>query len=91
MFLGDTPAASLVGGFKEGVGGAFKCCRTCMIKFSSVVFSGEGQYILLLRIHIITVCGRTVWQTLKTITHNKCTHTHTHTHTGTWYIHTHNK
>ena len=33
-------------------------------KFSSVVFSGEGQYILLLRIHIITVCGRTVWQTL---------------------------
>ena len=57
-------------------------------KFSSVVFSGEGQYILLLRIHIITVCGRTVWQTLKTITHNNVyTHTHTHTH---WYmVHTH--
>ncbi len=31
-FLGDTPAAGLVGGFKEGVGAAFRGCRTCMIK-----------------------------------------------------------
>lgn len=31
-FLGDTPASSLVGGSKEGVGGAYRCCRTCMIK-----------------------------------------------------------
>lgn len=31
-FLGDTPASSLVGGFKEGVGGAYRCCSTCMIK-----------------------------------------------------------
>lgn len=30
-FLGDTPASSLVGGFKEGVGGAYRCCSTCMI------------------------------------------------------------
>ena len=30
-FLGDTPASSLVGGFKEGVGIAYQCCRTCMI------------------------------------------------------------
>lgn len=39
-FLGDTPASSLVGGFKEGVGGAYRCCRTCMITsndLSSVV------------------------------------------------------
>lgn len=31
-FIGDTPAAGLVGGFKEGVGGAFRGCRTCMVK-----------------------------------------------------------
>ena len=31
-FLSDTPAAGLVGGFKEGVGGASRGCRTCMIK-----------------------------------------------------------
>ena len=30
-FLGDTPASSPVGGFKEGVGGAYWCCSTCMI------------------------------------------------------------
>lgn len=31
-FIGDTPASGLVGGFKEGVGGALRCCRSCMIK-----------------------------------------------------------
>ena len=31
-FLGDTPASSLVGGFKESVGLAYRCCSTCMIK-----------------------------------------------------------
>ncbi len=31
-FIGDTPAAGLVGGFKEGVGSAYRGCRTCMIK-----------------------------------------------------------
>ena len=30
-FLGDTSASSLAGGFKEGVGGAYRCCSTCMI------------------------------------------------------------
>ena len=30
-FFGDTPASSLAGGFKEGVGGAYRCCSTCMI------------------------------------------------------------
>ena len=30
-FIGDTPASGLVGGFKEGVGGAHRGCRTCMI------------------------------------------------------------
>ena len=30
-FIGDTPAAGLVGGFKKGVGGAYRGCRTCMI------------------------------------------------------------
>lgn len=30
-FLGDTPASGLVGGFKEGVGGAYRGCRSCMI------------------------------------------------------------
>lgn len=28
-FAADTPAANLVGGFKEGVGGAMRMCRTC--------------------------------------------------------------
>lgn len=32
FFLGDTPASCLIGGFKEGVGGANRCCRSCMIK-----------------------------------------------------------
>ena len=31
VFLGDTPAAQSVGGFKEGVGAARKPCRTCDI------------------------------------------------------------
>ena len=31
-YIGDTPASALAGGFKEGVGGANRCCRTCMIK-----------------------------------------------------------
>lgn len=35
-FLGDTPAAAMAGGFKEGVGGAYRCCRTCMIKRSDI-------------------------------------------------------
>lgn len=30
-FLGDTPAAGLVGGFKEGVRGSYRVCRTCMV------------------------------------------------------------
>lgn len=30
-FLGDTPASALAGGFKEGVGGAYRCCSTCMV------------------------------------------------------------
>lgn len=35
-FLGDTPAAQSVGGFKEGVGGAHKPCRTCDIDGNSL-------------------------------------------------------
>ena len=31
-YLGDTPAANLAGGFKVSVGGAYSCCRSCMIK-----------------------------------------------------------
>ena len=31
VFIGDTPASALAGGFKEGVGGAHRGCRTCMI------------------------------------------------------------
>lgn len=31
-FFGDTPAAGLVGGFKEGVGGAIRGCRNCFVK-----------------------------------------------------------
>lgn len=31
-FLGDTPAAGLAGGFKEGVGSARRCCRNCLVK-----------------------------------------------------------
>lgn len=37
-FIGDTPAANMVAGFKEGVGGAEKKCRTCY---------GSSQEILL--------------------------------------------
>lgn len=29
FFIGDTPAANMVAGFKEGVGGAAMKCRTC--------------------------------------------------------------
>ena len=32
VFFGDTPASALAGGFKEGVGGVYRCCRTCMVK-----------------------------------------------------------
>ncbi len=35
-FLGDTPASALAGGFKEGVGGAYRCCSTCMITSSDL-------------------------------------------------------
>ena len=35
-FLGDTPASSLAGGFKEGVGGAYRFCSTCMITSDNV-------------------------------------------------------
>ncbi len=31
VFIADTPAAAMASGFKEGVGGAKKPCRTCMI------------------------------------------------------------
>ena len=31
-FVGDTPASALIGGFKEGVGGAYRGCRSCMIE-----------------------------------------------------------
>eukprot|EP00732_Lithocolla_globosa_P002130 Lithocolla_globosa_v1_NODE_1295_length_2694_cov_12.905646.p1 type:complete len:604 gc:universal NODE_1295_length_2694_cov_12.905646:614-2425(+) len=30
VFAGDTPASAYIGGFKEGVGLAFRKCRTCM-------------------------------------------------------------
>ena len=30
-YLGDTPASAVAAGFKEGVGGANKCCKTCMV------------------------------------------------------------
>ena len=36
VFLGDTPASGLVGGFKEGVGSAYRCCRTCMVTSSEL-------------------------------------------------------
>ena len=36
VFIGDTPAAALAGGFKEGVGGAHRGCRTCMITSDQV-------------------------------------------------------
>ena len=49
-FFGDTPVSSLAGGFKEGVGGAYRCCSTCIIisddlstsvsYFYSVMYSG---------------------------------------------------
>ena len=29
-FCGDTPASNLIGGFKEGVGGAYRGCRECL-------------------------------------------------------------
>ena len=36
IFMGDTPAAQAAGGFKEGVGGARKPCRTCDIEAGSL-------------------------------------------------------
>lgn len=29
-FVGDTPAVNMAGGFKEGVGGAWRKCRHCL-------------------------------------------------------------
>lgn len=49
LISGDTPAINLMGGFKEGVGGANRPCRSCMISseqlanvqtFDSLVSSG---------------------------------------------------
>lgn len=53
-FLGDTPASSLVGGFKEGVGGAYRCCRTCMITsgdLSSTVSKGYVHNVIFYDLH----------------------------------------
>ena len=36
--LGDTPAAALVGGFKEGVGGVKSCYRTRMYSPKTFVY-----------------------------------------------------
>lgn len=36
FYMGDTPAAQAAGGFKEGVGGAHKPCRTCDIEANSL-------------------------------------------------------
>lgn len=35
-FIGDTPAAGLVGRFKEGVGSAFRGCRICMTNINQL-------------------------------------------------------
>ena len=35
-FVGDTPAVNMVGGFKEGVGVAFRKCRQCMATYDQV-------------------------------------------------------
>ena len=42
--LGDTPAAALMGGFKEGVGGATRGCRTCMIKTEELCAIVSNEY-----------------------------------------------
>lgn len=44
---GDTPASSLLGGFKEGVGSANRPCRTCMVtKTEMCTVSSEDDVIL---------------------------------------------
>lgn len=35
-FVGDTPAVSMVGGFKEGVGLAMRKCRQCMATYDQI-------------------------------------------------------
>lgn len=35
-FCGDTPASNFLGGFKEGVGGAFRKCRRCMASVADI-------------------------------------------------------
>lgn len=53
-FLGDTPAAALVGGFKEGVGGAVRGCRTCMTK--NAHFSSKVSFAVQYFVTRIVVC-----------------------------------
>ena len=55
VFLGDTPASGLVGGFKEGVGGAYRCCRTCMIKSSELCSKVNQAKIIAIITNIIGI------------------------------------
>lgn len=44
--LGDTPAAQLLGGFKEGVGMAEKPCRSCEVRYDNLASSfSEDDFI----------------------------------------------
>ena len=53
VFLGDTPASGLVGGFKEGVGGAYRFCWTCMIKSSELCSQVNESVVIAIT---ITLC-----------------------------------
>lgn len=62
VFLGDTPASGLVhvGGFKEGVGGAYRCCRTCMVKSEELCTQVNHSMTITTVITIIIIFGVTV-------------------------------
>lgn len=68
----DTPAAQLIGGFKEGVGGAFKPCRRCDVLHTELTESSIVEDEALLRnetqhqdrldvLDALTGAGRKYW------------------------------
>lgn len=64
FFVGDTPASGLVGGFKEGVGGANRCCRTCMVTRAELCTKVNHLYmysilftcLLIITLSIVNLC-----------------------------------
>lgn len=72
-FVGDTPAVNMAGGFKEGVGGAWRKCRHCLavnsmiqtkVKYKllliNALYKSAYAVINLSLLFIIIVCRRRI-------------------------------